>query len=292
MALPPSRVPPAPKRHCRGLGSAAMTSTSASIRQAAAVPPSQDAISEILSWLPAKSLCRFRCVSKEWRALVSSPAFVAAQRSRAEPLLVARSTCGRTMQLMDTEGAVVRAVEAQDDGAWIFRASLGGLVCFSSVGNNSGTLVMDLATGKTLLACSEPAAAPAPMYYTGYGFGRAARSGSLMVFRFVLLRPGEQMCEVLALGDGAAIAKWKRTRSPPMMVSLWYSRCSGVTANGALHYLSFGDEVLSFDLANEEWKQGHLDESVHDAEGSGLLLCRRGAFESVTSRWRAALLLL
>jgi hypothetical protein len=75
------------------------------------VSPSQDAIFEILSWLPAKSLRRFRCVSKEWRALVCSQSFVAAQRSRAEPLLIARSLFGRTMQLMDTEGTAVGVLE-------------------------------------------------------------------------------------------------------------------------------------------------------------------------------------
>ncbi|CAI9117927.1 OLC1v1019419C1 [Oldenlandia corymbosa var. corymbosa] len=36
-------------------------------------------IIEILTWLPAKTLLRFRCVSKSWRALISTPKFIKAQ---------------------------------------------------------------------------------------------------------------------------------------------------------------------------------------------------------------------
>ncbi|KAK1615006.1 hypothetical protein QYE76_020523 [Lolium multiflorum] len=39
-------------------------------------------IFEILSRVPLKSMCRFRCVSSEWRAIISDSNFVAAHKSR------------------------------------------------------------------------------------------------------------------------------------------------------------------------------------------------------------------
>ncbi|CAN6244472.1 unnamed protein product [Urochloa humidicola] len=38
----------------------------------------EDIIFDVLSRLPVRTICRLRCVSKAWRALISDPAFAAA----------------------------------------------------------------------------------------------------------------------------------------------------------------------------------------------------------------------
>jgi hypothetical protein len=78
-----------------------------------------DVIFEILSRTPMKSVCRFRCVSKSWRALVSDTVFVAAHESRTEPhlLLVANSanqeqgSQGRDLRLLDMHGNLVKVIK-------------------------------------------------------------------------------------------------------------------------------------------------------------------------------------
>ena len=42
-------------------------------RASAAADLTDDLIVEILSRLPVKSICRFKCVSRHWRALISHP---------------------------------------------------------------------------------------------------------------------------------------------------------------------------------------------------------------------------
>jgi hypothetical protein len=75
-----------------------------------------DAIFEILSWVPVKPACRFRRVSRGWRTLVSSRAFLDAHKSRVEPLLLTLATsysCGTTtaLWLTDIQGNVVSVID-------------------------------------------------------------------------------------------------------------------------------------------------------------------------------------
>ncbi|XP_073360637.1 F-box/LRR-repeat/kelch-repeat protein At2g27520-like [Aegilops tauschii subsp. strangulata] len=216
-------LPPAPKQHSLDLGSAAETATTTT---AAFVRLPTDVIFEILSWLPANPLRRCRCVSKKWRDLISDPAFVTAHRSRAEPepLLVAltgdsHATC---LQLMDTEGTVVRAVSLAGQEHWTFRASLDGLACVTLGYNNSRIQIVDLAAGMTLKDLpTKPAVETSYTWSTCFGFGRTAQS---CVYKVLHLYAYYRTCEVLTVGDGA---QWRRTQRCPMMVRRRHYSSSG-----------------------------------------------------------------
>ncbi|PRQ28739.1 putative F-box domain-containing protein [Rosa chinensis] len=68
-----------------------------------------DSIAEIVSRLPAKSLLRFRCVRKSWRALISNPSFVKQHLSKV-------NTNHRFNLLVGTRPSQASVVKVDDDG--------------------------------------------------------------------------------------------------------------------------------------------------------------------------------
>ncbi|CAM0909003.1 unnamed protein product [Alopecurus aequalis] len=181
-------LPSTAKRLCLHLGSTVAAATGQHASNEDATTLSTDVIFEILSWMPARSLCRFRCMSRPWHALISDPAFVAAHGSRAEPLLVGSFCLGASLQLMDTDGTVARSM-AGVDGCWMLCTSLDSLACFTDE-HSPHPQVIDLATGEMLLTRPElhEGGAHGFGYYLdaqryGFGFGRAASSRVYKVVR-------------------------------------------------------------------------------------------------------------
>ncbi|KAK1693220.1 hypothetical protein QYE76_009917 [Lolium multiflorum] len=223
------------------------------------------AVFDILSRTPVKSVCRFRCVSKGWQHLISSPVFAAAHRSRHGPLLVDGGSFpeeepdgGRDVRLMDTDGNVVRVLRGVGGYGMMCNTSLDELICINGA-SCGGVNVVDPATGEVLLTCPQVDVVEhdsfpyvAVRYYTVFGFGRAAASGEYKMVRVV----DDRTCEILTLGDGGN--GWRKTQ--PLAI---YTPCadqgSPVTVNGVMYFLTDcttqdDDTLLCFDLEREQWE--------------------------------------
>ncbi|KAF8658620.1 hypothetical protein HU200_008467 [Digitaria exilis] len=225
-------------------------------------------IFDVLSWLPAKPLCRFRCVSKAWRALISDPAFVAAQRSRAGPLLIGvfhgpqkpimhmpwyRDTL--ELRVMDMHGNVLRVVDDVDQTK-LQRMRL-GLVCLAHQVFDTGA-AMDPATARALRIggyLDDPAADDPMIQFST--FGRAMPSGMYKAVRIY-----DKFCQIATLEEGAgggAELTWRQgpaapflpccsSRCTPMEDGVYFLPCS-------IHCFVPGrNRVAAFDLETEEWK--------------------------------------
>ncbi|KAE8768243.1 hypothetical protein D1007_60323 [Hordeum vulgare] len=208
----------------------------------------RDAIFDILSWTPVRSVCRFRCVSKEWLSGISTPAFIAQHRSRAgsEPLVVAGYD-GKPdgILVMDMKGNVLRTIE----GLGTIRNFCSNLDNFITVRCADSIHVIDVTTGKKVLVIPSESD---ECYYHTIRLGRAAVSGSYKVVCIGERRDVHQNCEVITLRDGA---KWKRAQPPPVLVCLPELYGSGSSVDGALYFLSDSNNVLRFDLESEKWSR-------------------------------------
>ncbi|KAM0915126.1 hypothetical protein ACQ4PT_011034 [Festuca glaucescens] len=213
-----------------------------------------DVISEILSWVPVKPACRFQCVSRGWRSLITSRAFLAVHKSRAEPLLVSVTTtlvpkASSVLRLMDIDANVVRVIKKQ--GLCTIYYCFAGPVCLRF--DDYHVSVVDLATGNLARTSAE-------LHELRHDLtvGCALPSHT---FKVVCFGTNYEPCKVLALEDGA---KWRPVQPPPTpsLVTIACDHGSPVTVGGVLHILCKDDAapqvdedyVLRFDLEREEWK--------------------------------------
>ncbi|XP_020165310.1 putative F-box protein At3g52320 [Aegilops tauschii subsp. strangulata] len=215
-------------------------------------------VSDILSRIPERSVRRFRCVSKEWRALVTSPAFVGAHKSRAEPFLVVYSNPCEGLRLIDMDGEVLRLISDMR-GCWSpVSTSPDGILCVTGYldsypGNAVFAGLIDLGTMEAVVTRLEDNKA--------WGFGCAVPSDAYKTVRFRDHISG-CYCEVYTIGGGDG---WRRRKSHPLHYKYDSFENYAATVNGVLYLLARAkpqgmDYVLRFDIESEEWKnniKGH-----------------------------------
>ncbi|XP_066358071.1 putative F-box protein At1g30920 [Miscanthus floridulus] len=220
---------------------------------------------DVLSRVPAKALCWFRRVCKAWRALISDPAFVAAQRSCAGPHLVGvfyRSSSRPEVWVMDMAGNVVRVFQV--------RLLLGkhgdstdALSVLQQATTRPNNLIVDARTGLMII---DPAAGHACTVDVRH----AAPSGALLAFRPATLCGAfkvmvvyfkdylpPQICKVATIVDGGAEPlRWRQMSSPPFATSWWHE--SSVTVKGVVYCLPQAfcmlHRIAAFVFESEEWK--------------------------------------
>ncbi|CAN6163212.1 unnamed protein product [Urochloa humidicola] len=223
----------------------------------------EDIIFDVLARLPAKVLCRFRCVCKGWRALISGPAFVAAQKSRAAPVIVgvfgSRCTGRRKFELrvMDMDGSILRVFK--DVIKSLTPTRLDDLICVYKTW--CGAMIIEPANGRVLaIDETEPGTPLSSWIY--YGFGRAVPSGAYKLLRIHVpfdSRYGHYLCDIATINGNCSEVTWRQRPEPPVSI-YWYGD-SKATVNGILYFMlsdtsSQGrPRVATFNLETEEWTE-------------------------------------
>ncbi|KAF7013522.1 unnamed protein product [Triticum aestivum] len=228
---------------------------------------------DILLRVPAKTICRFRCVSTSWRSLLRHPDFLAAHRARHRrplaPLIAATVRLDRSdgmamgVNLLDTSGNVVKKIRshaAVDKSSLHGTCAHGELACL--IGRTDRRLrVLDVATGAAATFPTRPRGA------LTCTLARVPSTGEYKVLTIVLKRHKRrgdvwyhQVAMVLTLGSHGG-GKWRGRGSPQVMVRRRHSDVAVVrgvayfSMESCLHGHQPEEHVIAgFDLETEQWQ--------------------------------------
>ncbi|MCD7456592.1 hypothetical protein HAX54_032311 [Datura stramonium] len=249
----------------------------------------EELIFEILSRLPVKPLLKFRCVSKSWLALISSPEFIKTHLSlsadnkdytrhwhfmlsfdRPKYNLKECSLSSSVSGLFTEAYDLYFPLKNQSKIIWVVVGSINGLVCFSDPENNlflwnpSTREYKKLPNFGTDLRYAD---------HSRYGFGYDELHDDYKVVGFIYCSRNWSLNEVkiYSLKDDS----W-RSVHPPMDGLGVYG--SGKFVNGKLHWANHTTgvvfdrfwNIISLDLADGKWEK--VDKPCNGEEGGVLVL--------------------
>ncbi|XP_058198149.1 F-box/kelch-repeat protein At3g06240-like [Rhododendron vialii] len=252
-------------------------------------PP--EIIADILSRLPVKSLCRFKCVSPSWNFLISSPYFAQTHLNRTNAsnpkhlvrniIFFCRSHDLYSVNLtadipFATKIDFSKSLQQPPENKWAnVLGSCNGLLLASDKGNNSNFLLLNPSTRE----CKKLPPLPfvIDLYMYGYGLGYDSSKDD---YKVVLLSSchtesgskSESQSESSTLSGTTIVAvyshktnAWRRIKVIHCILGL---TSFGVNCNGRLHWLSFRGNsyvMVAFDWEDEIFREVPLPASfVHD----------------------------
>nr|XP_051210926.1 uncharacterized protein LOC127328361 [Lolium perenne] len=234
--------------------------------------PEDTIVMEILPYLPAKSVGRFRAVSRAWRAALSSATFIELHLRRAnrdgQPRLF---FCA----IITTPVRGLHLVRSNNAGYYVYNPCIG-----------SSLLLPDSAAPLKMSRRYETSTQPQPpcFFDVSYGLGYCSVTAEYKVVRLFSdsYDGGPPCCEVYVLDKPAY---WRPAAQQPS-VCIVSEGDSGVFLCGYLHFLSVDDGgIVTFSVSDETF--GLLlppppppypeDDSVHMVELHGrLCVCYDG----------------
>ncbi|GMY31644.1 F-box/kelch-repeat protein At3g06240-like [Fagus crenata] len=237
-------------------------------------------IVDILSRLPVKSLCRFKCVSKPWRSLISDPDLVKTHLHRAESKRLILSS-RNSLYSIDHEAPCENGVVAVDldfplkqtfqslHPPWVhIIGSCNGLVCI--LPQPDTFFAFNPATHESVQISAPPTRLLDPSNVHSYGFGYVP---SIDDYKLVKAAQGKPIA-VFSLRTGA----WKLGERFNYVrhADYFLSIVPGTLVNDALHWtfkVSNGGAcvVAAFDLVNDKFRDFPVPEPADLGFTTGVL---------------------
>lgn len=232
----------------------------------------QELIADILSRLPVKSILRFRCVSKSWLCLISSPHFIKSHltistkvnNQARHGLLLAPIdaptelyTCSLYSVLYQRSPVNAESVQLPLQSKYprlSFVGCCNGLVCISE--GSRDLILFNPSTRKSKILPNSGIDAGKFKHMT-YGFGYDEIPDDYKVVAIGYFCPYGMACQTIVKVYSLRTNSWKNIQG---YEGGFISSCSGVFVNGALHWLvvsedgsSFSSQIVSLNLATETY---------------------------------------
>ncbi|KAK2654291.1 hypothetical protein Ddye_014147 [Dipteronia dyeriana] len=216
---------------------------------------SSELIVDILSRLSVKSLCRFRCVSKSWLALITHPRFVRMHLTQTQREKLFIRDKKYSFYSVDLESITydVDKVDAAKIDITAFKSDLKYMRLW--VGSCNGLLCINLGKCLWLYNPSTRERKQVPDFRSFYltkpaGFGYA---DSIDDYKFVKLHCTEQIVDVYSLRKNS----WT-TIKYDLCIQFMIGNGTGISLNGAIHWAKHNSrraaEIIAFDLVEEKFK--------------------------------------
>ncbi|PIN25695.1 hypothetical protein CDL12_01574 [Handroanthus impetiginosus] len=237
----------------------------------------RDLTIEILSRLPVKDLCKFRCVSKSWyKLLTNDMEFMARhiERSKQTPLLLVRRYLSDGIGEVNNSKITIEltSIDMQGDVTDKFRKVIDGPVhTFISCGPLSILCCM-----YTLYVCNPsirqvvrvPYRPNSRLYNIGFGYLPVSEEYKILhMFYPSFVGNGKMGCEIFSFsaGKGVNSGSWRTIGDCPF--SAWTDEYP-VCVNGTIYWaLSSGwkdKSILSLDLEKEEFSS--ISYPIHESK--------------------------
>ncbi|XP_016492324.1 putative F-box protein At1g32420 isoform X1 [Nicotiana tabacum] len=223
---------------------------------------SKDVMMDIFSRLRAKTLCRLRCVCKQWRSLISDPFFKSLHRagSSLKPSLLfleqkccSTSTTRVSMSSFDLDGNHNFDFTFTLDSYVYFMPSKWELICFLG-SKGKGFYVCNPSTQELVNLPNTPTSSRATLDGIAFGYIKEKNEYVLVNSRFF---KNDTVCEVMRWTDGCCLKNlsWKvvDAKCPYML------RWCGVLVENSFYWIRHRNKydsievIISFDLEKEDF---------------------------------------
>ncbi|XP_058224689.1 putative F-box protein At3g10240 [Rhododendron vialii] len=214
----------------------------------------QDVLIDILSRLPAKSLVRFKSVSKHWYSLLLNPNFISLHRTRAPLCYCASRIVGnypyRWQMHLLPDRTSIRDLDLSFTGphladSSLYRGSCDGLMCLSE---KSNIVICNPATRE----CRPLPQPPYRTWHTRYvGFAYDSKTSDYKVVRVATFRKTTLVDNRIQI-YGMSADSWKETDAvvPNRDFTTYYHLCTSL--DGIFYWLSYDSStrVRAIDALN------------------------------------------